>query len=317
MSDVPENANEACPGTKSDTAGKTSACAGCPNQQACSTGVKAVDPDIEFISRRLSMIKHKILILSGKGGVGKSSVTTNLSLALASDPDKDIGVLDVDICGPSQARLFNCEDETVNDGASGWEPVFVRDNVALMSIAFLLEDRSNAVVWRGPRKNAMIKKFLKDVNWGELDYLLIDTPPGTSDEHISIVQLLIEASQIDGALIVTTPQEVSLLDVRKEINFCQKTGVKVLGVVENMSTFVCPCCNKETELFPASSGGATQMCEDLDLKLLAQLPHDPRLAKALDKGEDFLANHADTPAAKAFIKLAKDVHGLCNPKSDE
>jgi Mrp family chromosome partitioning ATPase len=140
-----------------------------------------------------------------------------LALALATDPDKDIGVLDIDICGPSQARLFNCEDEDVHEENDGWEPIIVRDNVALMSIAFLLEDRSSAVVWRGPRKNAMIKKFLKDVNWGQLDYLLIDTPPGTSDEHISIVQLLLEASQIDGALIVTTPQEISLLDVRKEV----------------------------------------------------------------------------------------------------
>lgn len=149
--------------------------------------------------------------------MGKSAVTTNLALAFAANSNKDIGVLDVDICGPSQARLFNCEEESVHDGASGWEPIVVRDNVVLMSIAFLLEDRSSAVVWRGPRKNAMIKKFLKDVNWGELDYLLIDTPPGTSDEHISIVQLLLESSEIDGALIVTTPQEISLLDVRKEV----------------------------------------------------------------------------------------------------
>ncbi|KAI6202856.1 Cytosolic Fe-S cluster assembly factor NUBP1-like protein [Aphelenchoides besseyi] len=278
-----------CPGTGSETAGKVSACAGCPNQQACSTGVKP------------------ILILSGKGGVGKSSVTTNLALALAADSERQVGVLDVDICGPSQARLFNCENESVHDSASGWSPVYVRDNVALMSIAFLLESRSNAVVWRGPRKNAMIKKFLKDVDWGQLDYLLIDTPPGTSDEHISIVQLLLESSTIDGAVVVTTPQEVSLLDVRKEINFCQKTGVPVLGVVENMSSFVCPCCDKATELFPASSGGATKMCEELGLRLLAKLPHDPRLAKCLDLGEDFLETHENTPAATAFIQLAKDV----------
>lgn len=150
--------------------------------------------------------------------MGKSSVTSNLAIALASNPKLQVGVLDVDICGPSQARIFDVEDETVHDSASGWSPVSVRDNLVIMSIAFLLENRSNAVVWRGPRKNAMIKKFLKDVDWGQLDYLLIDTPPGTSDEHISIVQLLLEASTVNGALIVTTPQEVSLLDVRKEVS---------------------------------------------------------------------------------------------------
>ncbi|CAD5210028.1 unnamed protein product [Bursaphelenchus xylophilus] len=311
MSTVPENANESCPGTESQNAGKVGACAGCPNQKFCASGEKPVDPDVEFIRQRLSEVKNKILILSGKGGVGKSSVTSNLALALAADPNVQVGVLDVDICGPSQARLFNVEDETVHDSASGWSPVSVKDNLVIMSIAFLLESRSNAVVWRGPRKNAMIKKFLKDVDWGQLDYLLIDTPPGTSDEHISIVQLLLEASTVNGALVVTTPQEVSLLDVRKEINFCQKTKLPVLGVVENMSSFVCPCCQHETALFPPTSGGAQQMAKELDLELLAKLPQDPRLASTLDVGEDFLEKYPDSAVAKAFIGLAKKLKQIC------
>uniref|UniRef100_A0A915D923 Cytosolic Fe-S cluster assembly factor NUBP1 homolog n=1 Tax=Ditylenchus dipsaci TaxID=166011 RepID=A0A915D923_9BILA len=300
MSDVPENANESCPGTGSQNAGKTSACAGCPNQRACTTGEKVIDPDVEKIHDRLKNVKHKILVLSGKGGVGKSTVTTNLAFALAGNQSHQIGVLDIDICGPSQARMFGVEGESVHDSAEGWSPIYVRDNLAVMSIAFLLESRNEAVIWRGPRKNALIKQFLRDVDWNAIDYLLIDTPPGTSDEHISVVQLLLQASCLSGAIIVTTPQEVSLLDVRKEINFCQKTKVPILGVVENMSAFVCPCCSASSELFPSTTGGAEGMCKELGLDLLAQLPHDPNLA-----------------ASVAFAKLAKVVVQKCCEISKE
>lgn len=158
------------------------------------------------------------MILSGKGGVGKSTVTTNLAYALAADETRQVAILDIDICGPSQARMLGCENESVHESAQGWTPIYVKDNLSVMSIAFLLQNRNEAVIWRGPRKNALIKQFLKDVDWGSLDYLLIDTPPGTSDEHISIVQLLLQSGCLDGAIIVTTPQEVSLLDVRKEVS---------------------------------------------------------------------------------------------------
>uniref|UniRef100_A0A915MDG8 Cytosolic Fe-S cluster assembly factor NUBP1 homolog n=1 Tax=Meloidogyne javanica TaxID=6303 RepID=A0A915MDG8_MELJA len=247
MSDVPENAPVSCPGTQSEKAGKTSACAGCPNQKACSTGVPQIDPDIDLIKERMAFVKHKILVLSGKGGVGKSSVTTSLAYVMSNLNGNDgkplnVGVLDIDICGPSQARMFGCENESVQSSEEGWAPVFVKDNLFVMSISFLVESRNDAelkrvenwflifmahyrigasfgvfmIIWRGPRKNALIKQFLRDVDWGNVDFLLIDTPPGTSDEHISVVQLLLQSSQLDGALIVTTPQEISLLDVRKE-----------------------------------------------------------------------------------------------------
>uniref|UniRef100_A0A914VMJ8 Cytosolic Fe-S cluster assembly factor NUBP1 homolog n=1 Tax=Plectus sambesii TaxID=2011161 RepID=A0A914VMJ8_9BILA len=313
MSDVPEDAPEHCPGTQSEAAGKESACAGCPNQSICASGVtRQVDPAIEAIADRMRLVKHKILVMSGKGGVGKSTVSATLARALAErNPDKQVAVLDVDICGPSQPRMMGAENEQVHQSANGWSPIFIEDNLSLMSIGFLLGGRDDAVIWRGPRKNGMIKQFLKDVDWGELDYLIIDTPPGTSDEHISIVQYLLQASYVDGAILVTTPQEVSLLDVRKEVNFCRKTKVPIMGVVENMSAFVCPCCQTESTIFPATTGGARKMCEEMEMTFLGSIPLDPRVAQAADQGKSFLMEHADSPAATAFLDLAQKVTVAC------
>jgi Mrp family chromosome partitioning ATPase len=311
MSDIPDNAPESCPGTGTEKSGKAAPCAGCPNQGVCASGEKPVDPDIDSIQFRMSAIKHKVLILSGKGGVGKSSVTTNLAYALAADGTRQVGVLDLDICGPSQARMFGVEGQTVHSSGSGWSPIYIQDNLCVMSIAFLLDNRDEAVIWRGPRKNGLIKQFLKDVNWEDLDYLLIDTPPGTSDEHISIVQLLLQAGVLDGAVIVTTPQEVALLDVRKEISFCRKTKVPILGVVENMSYHMCPCCNEKIVIFPSTTGGAKKMCEDLDLELFAQLPHDTQLSTVSDNGEVFAQKHADSILTTKFAEIARSVIEKC------
>ncbi|KAL3081482.1 hypothetical protein niasHT_036546 [Heterodera trifolii] len=308
MSDVPEDANENCPGTASANAGKTSACAGCPNQSACSTGERAVDPDIALITQRLAGVKHKLLILSGKGGVGKSTVTASLAYAIANLQD---GAKPFKVWRHFTPRMFGCEENSVQNSDQGWTPIFVQDNLFVMSIAFLLDTRDEAIIWRGPRKNALIKQFLRDVDWGELDFLIIDTPPGTSDEHISIVQMLLQASFLDGAVIVTTPQEISLLDVRKEVNFCVKTKVPVLGVVENMCQFVCPCCSTASQLFPNTTGGAKKMCADLSLELLAQLPLDPRLAKSLDEGQSYFEHFADSPVAKQFGDLANLLVNKC------
>ncbi|KAJ2398279.1 cytosolic Fe-S cluster assembly factor nbp35, partial [Coemansia sp. RSA 2559] len=225
--DVPDNANEHCPGPESESAGKADGCAGCPNQEICASQAAGPDPDLPIIAERLACVKHKILVLSGKGGVGKSTFTSQLAFALASDENTEVGVVDVDVCGPSIPRIMGCEREEVHPAGHGWSPVFVQDNLGVMSIGFMLPDEESAVIWRGPKKNGMIKQFLRDVDWsstaegGTLDYLLFDTPPGTSDEHLSVVQLLRE-SGITGAVIVTTPQEVALLDVRKEIDFCRK-----------------------------------------------------------------------------------------------
>jgi len=235
----PENANKGCVGPSSDSAGTANACAGCPNQNACASGKgKEVDPAVDLISRKMANIKHKILILSGKGGVGKSTFSSQISFALAQK-NYQVGLLDVDICGPSIPRMLGLSGEEVHQSASGWSPVYVEDNLAVMSVGFMLPSADEAVIWRGPRKNGLIKQFLTDVSWNDLDYLIVDTPPGTSDEHISIVQYL-QSAGIDGAVVVTTPQEVSMADVRKELNFCKKTGLNVIGVVENMTEVVVP-----------------------------------------------------------------------------
>ncbi len=200
---------------------------------------------MQEVHEKLSSVKNIILVLSGKGGVGKSTVSSQLALTLARDESVNVGLLDIDICGPSIPRMMNLQKQQVHKSNTGWSPVYVEDNLAVMSIGFLLPNEDEAVVWRGPRKNGLIKQFLTDVDWDELDYLIIDTPPGTSDEHITVMQYLARAN-VAGAVVVTTPQEVSLADVRKELNFCKKTNLKVLGVVENMSAFVCPNCACES-----------------------------------------------------------------------
>ena len=246
--DVPADANESCPGTNAEAAGRAAACAGCPNQQACATAPKGVDPDVVAVAERLRDVKHKILVLSGKGGVGKSTFASQLAYGLASDAGKDVGLLDIDICGPSAPIMFHQEGQDVHKSNSGWQPVYVAENLAVMSIGFLLPNPDDAVVWRGPRKNGLIKQFLKDTEWGAMDFLVVDAPPGTSDEHLSIVQYLKHAG-ITGALIITTPQEVAMADVRKELSFCKKVNVPVIGVVENMAGFAAP-------VYRASAGGS-------------------------------------------------------------
>jgi Mrp family chromosome partitioning ATPase len=183
-------------------------------------------------------------------------MATQLAHTFAMDDEVNVGLLDIDICGPSVPRMMGMEGQSVHQSNSGWSPVYLEDNLGVMSVGFMLPDKNDAVIWRGPKKNGLIKQFLTDVIWDELDYLIIDTPPGTSDEHISIVQYL-KKTNLAGAVVVTTPQEVALLDVRKEISFCKKTNTNIIGVVENMAGFVCPHCKCKSEIFPPVSGGAT------------------------------------------------------------
>uniref|UniRef100_A0A453P0V1 Cytosolic Fe-S cluster assembly factor NBP35 n=1 Tax=Aegilops tauschii subsp. strangulata TaxID=200361 RepID=A0A453P0V1_AEGTS len=338
--DVPEDANAHCPGTQSEEAGKADSCAGCPNQQICATAPKGPDPDLVAIAERMATVKHKILVLSGKGGVGKSTFSAQLSFALA-EMDHQVGLLDIDICGPSIPKMLGLEGQDIHQSNLGWSPIYVESNLGVMSIGFMLPNPDDAVIWRGPRKNGLIKQFLKDVDWGEIDYLVVDAPPGTSDEHISIVQYL-QATEVDGAIIVTTPQQVSLIDVRKEINFCKKVGVPVLGVVENMSglrqaftdlKFVKPGLAGEidatewamnyikekapellsvvacSEVFDSSKGGAEKMCHEMGVPFLGKVPMDPQLCKAAEEGRSCFADQrcsASAPALKSIIdKLIK------------
>lgn len=302
-----ENVPEECPGVGTEESGKASACEGCPNQKICaSAGPAAPDPDIDIIAERLSGVKHKLLILSGKGGVGKSTVTANLARCLATTHNKEVGVLDIDLCGPSQPTIMGCQGESVHQSGSGWSPVFVDDNLSLMSAGFLLPTEDTALIWRGPKKNGLIKQLLRDVDWGNLDFLLVDTPPGTSDEHLSLVQYL-AAAGVDGAVIVTTPQEISLQDVRKEINFCQKVGLRVLGVVENMSQFVCPKCHIVSTILPTSTGGAEKLSSDTGAPVLSKLPLDPVIGQSCDEGANIFSDEAlsESKVVTAYSELTE------------
>ncbi|KAG7205779.1 hypothetical protein KM043_007725 [Ampulex compressa] len=317
MADVPSEAPEHCPGTQSQDAGKASACAGCPNQTLCSSGAtKQPDPGIALVKERLSTVKNKLLVLSGKGGVGKSTITSLVSRTLAaSDPDLNVGVLDIDICGPSQPRVLGVLGEQVHQSGSGWSPVYIEDNLSLMSIGFLLGSPSDAVIWRGPKKNGMIKQFLSEVDWGNLDYLILDTPPGTSDEHLSATTYL-KGAGITGAIIVTTPQQVALLDVRKEIDFCRKVNIPILGVIENMSTFVCPKCKNSAEIFPALTGGGRAMADELNVDFLGSVPLDPRLARCCDEGKNIFTEIPDSPTVTALQNIIKIIVQKCQRKEE-
>lgn len=252
----------------------------------------------------LQGIKHIVLVLSGKGGVGKSSVTTQFALTLSLQ-GHSVGVLDIDLTGPSIPRFFGIEKEKVTQAPGGLLPVRVHDAsktgesdgggkysygaLSCMSLGFILSGRGQAVIWRGPKKTAMVRQFLTSTIWpNDLDYLLIDTPPGTSDEHISLVESLLKEttanpSQLAGAVVVTTPQAVSVSDVKKELNFCRKTGVEILGVLENMAGFVCPHCAHCTDVF--SKGGGEAMAIEFDVPFLGRLPLDPAFVSLIEEGK--------------------------------
>ncbi|XP_052536365.1 cytosolic Fe-S cluster assembly factor NUBP1 isoform X2 [Tympanuchus pallidicinctus] len=222
-----------------------------------------------------------------------------------------VALLDVDICGPSIPKMMGLEGEQVHQSGSGWSPVYVEENLGVMSVGFLLSSPDDAVIWRGPKKNGLIKQFLRDVDWGEVDYLIVDTPPGTSDEHLSIVQYL-SASHVDGAVIITTPQEVSLQDVRKEINFCHKVKLPIIGVVENMSGFICPNCKKESQIFPPTTGGAEKMCQNLNVSLLGKVPLDPQIGRSCDKGQSFLSEVPESPATSTYRNIIQRIQEYCD-----
>jgi Mrp family chromosome partitioning ATPase len=344
MDSVPANANSNCVGPQSESAGKASGCDGCPNQGACSSGafsspqaVAAAQAEAAMLRASLSNVSHVVLVLSGKGGVGKSTVAAQLCHTLAHQGFA-VGLLDVDLCGPSAPRMVlgdaHAAASIQSRGDNVWTPVYARDNLAVMSIQFLLQDGNQAVVWRGPRKNNLIQQFLTQTDWtGEtdgLDYMIVDTPPGTSDEHISTVQYLQKAGAVSGAIVVTTPEEVSLSDVRKELSFCRKTNLPVLGVIENMSTYQttldhlqfatkdgvdctdsmlallkekCPealDCTVSSQLFSPSSGGAEQMSRDYGVEFWGRLPLDPELLKACEAGRGYVET---SPAAPASLAL--------------
>jgi len=255
--------------------------------------------EAERLLDRMSRIAHKIMVLSGKGGVGKSSVAAGLAIGL-SRAGRRVGLLDIDIHGPSIPRLVGLTGTRARGTRDAIEPVESGSGVKVMSIGFLLPDEDDPVIWRGPLKYNVIKQFLRDVDWGDLDYLVVDSPPGTGDEPLSVAQLVPGA---DGAVIVTTPQALSISDVRKSISFSSQLSLPVLGVVENMSGYVCPSCGERTDIFGA--GGGEEMAADLGVPFLGRIPIDPTMVPAGDDGtlDAYLAGEA--AGAKAFAKIVE------------
>jgi|GEM_PF-2170704 len=237
---------------------------------------KPQKPDNQFLQKRMESIAHKIVVLSGKGGVGKSTVAVNLAVAL-SLAGRKIGLLDVDMHGPSVPGMLHLETNRLNMEHNVIIPVDFH-GVKVMSIGFLLPHKDDAVIWRGPLKMGVIRQFLGDVDWGDLDCLIIDSPPGTGDEPLSVCQLM---GNVDGAIVVTTPQDVATNDGRKCINFCKQLKLPVLGVVENMSGFVCPHCEKKTDIF--KTDGGRQMAEEMGVPFLGAIPLDPLIGESCDK----------------------------------
>jgi ATP-binding protein involved in chromosome partitioning len=246
-------------------------------------------------------VKHVILVLSGKGGVGKSTVSVNLAFALANH-GKNVGLLDLDFHGPNIPKMLGIEDKRAVVFANAMEPVHVTGNLAVMSIAFLLPDTITPVIWRGPMKMRAIEQFLAEVHWGSLDYLVVDLPPGTGDEALTIAQL---APNVKGAVIVTTPQDVAVMDAIKAAKFIEKIDVPVIGVIENMSGMICPHCGGTIDLF--SKGGGKKAAEDLGVPYLGAIPLDPEMVKAGDEGRPIILRHADSPTGKAVDAVMENL----------
>jgi ATP-binding protein involved in chromosome partitioning len=239
-------------------------------------------------------VKHKLLVLSGKGGVGKSSIAVNLAVWLSMQA-KNVGLLDIDIHGPSVPKLLNLEHMNVQAVGDKMMPVVYSDTLKIMSVGFLLRSRADALIWRGPMKHNVIKQFVTDVFWDDLDYLVVDCPPGTGDEPLSIAQLL---GRIDGAVIVTTPQQLAVVDVKKCITFCRQLNLPILGVIENMSGLVCPHCNQHIEVF--TGNGGEDMARDFNVPLLGKVPIDPALSHACDIGRPFVDTAYQNLTAEAI-----------------
>ncbi|HID75247.1 MAG TPA: ATP-binding protein [Planctomycetaceae bacterium] len=253
------------------------------------------------LAQRKREIHRKLLILSGKGGVGKSTVAVNLAVALARQ-GKRVGLLDIDVHGPSVPRLVGLEGQTVRAVGQQMIPAQVDERLKVMSIGFLVPTSGDAVIWRGPMKHGVIRQFLTEVQWGELDYLVVDSPPGTGDEPLSIAQLLAPEAE---AIVVTTPQDVAVADVRRCITFCRTVGIRLLGVVENMSGLVCPKCGASIDLF--KRGGGAALAREMNAPFLGQIPLDPDVVMATDSGRAILDSAPRSTAADAFSKIVRGI----------
>jgi len=262
------------------------------------------------IKQRLHRMTSKILVMSGKGGVGKSSVAAHLAVALAKRGYR-VGLMDVDLHGPSIPRILGLKGNIRPGGQSGkMMPVKYLPNMEVMSIEVLMENKDDATIWRGPLKGAVIKQFIADIEWTDLDYMVIDSPPGTGDEPLTVAQTVSDAR----ALIVTTPQEVSLADVRKSIRFCRQVNMQILGLVENMSGLKCPYCGREIDLFKRRGGELTAQRENLNL--LGTLPIEPEVVQSGDAGTMAVLANGRLPFTQAFEKIVNQIENVIRAETD-
>jgi len=257
----------------------------------------------QMLQANLQKIKHRIIVMSGKGGVGKSFIAVNLAYGLALQ-GKKVGLLDVDIHGPSLAKLMNIEGVPLGYNAAGDmpAPIKVLSNLSVLTVASLIEDAASALIWRGPLKMALIKQFVTDFDWEELDYLVVDCPPGTGDEPLSIIQTL---GRVDGTIMVTTPQDLALIDVQKSVSFSEKMNVPILGIIENMKYFVCPHCGEKTNIFAGNK--LEELIFEKQLELLAELELDPKIGIASDKGRPYIYDYNKLPNAERLMEAVNKV----------
>ena len=288
----------------SGSCGSSSSCSSgssCGSNTQVAQQAKVAQQD-NAITMSLGKIKNKILVMSGKGGVGKSTVSVNLALSLAARGHK-VGLMDVDLHGPDVVRMLDLKGtlEAPKNPSDFVAPLEYNDNLKVVSLEYMMNDRDEAIIWRGPLKIQAIRQFVSDMDWGELDYLVIDAPPGTGDEPLSVAQTIPGVK----ALVVTTPQKVALADVRKSLNFCKTVEMPVVGIVENMSGFVCPECNATVDIF--KTGGGEKLAREFDLPFLGAVPMDPKVVIAGDDGVPYLSSDAKSPAIEAFTKVVDSV----------
>jgi len=267
---------------------------------------QAIKEEERKVTETLGKIKNRLLVFSGKGGVGKSTVAANLAMTLAKKGLK-VGLLDVDIHGPNIAKMLGVEDKNLYISPGGIKPVIADQNIKLVSMSFFLHDPNLPVIWRGPMKMKAIQQFLGDVDWGELDWLIIDSPPGTGDEPLSVAQLI----PATGAIVVTTPQEVSLMDSRKAVAFANKLNLRILGIIENMSGMVCPHCGKKINLF--KEGGGEKVCLEFGIPFLGKIPLEPQIVTSGDEGKPFIIHQPDSEASKALAEIVEVIIKIQSP----
>jgi len=286
-------------------------CDSCKESDSCDDKRKHVDDELELLKARMSKVKHKIAIISGKGGVGKSVTTANLAVAFASHGHPHtVGILDADIHGPCIPKMLGMRGQQLQSGPPGTFPASGPLGIKVVSMDFLLPTDDTPVIWRGPLKMSAIRQFLSEIVWGKLDFLLIDLPPGTGDESLSIMQLLPE---MDGVVIVTIPSEVSQIVVKKAVTFTRQLKVPIIGIVENMSATVCPKCGAQISIF--RSGGGKKIADEMGVPFLGSIPLDPRICEDSDNGRPFIIEHTESPSAEAFMKIVDGIERTLEEKA--